>query len=121
MMTNTHAQKWRAAANGGFSSAALIVAGDTSKTIKAPKLITLAFRLQKLTIHVTTGSAGKTWTFVGSAATVITAALDVATAGSSFTFDFGPEGLALAVNESITTTISAAGSAGRVHVEGYYV
>ena len=82
--------------------------------------------VQKLTISITTYSA-KTWTFQDSAGTPVpiahismpAAAVVLPSESGTITFDFGPTGVALTLGKNFNMTMSAAGLAGVVHVEGY--
>lgn len=103
---------------GGFASTTELSAAAVTQVIATPKT-GKGFRVQKLTVVVTTGSAGKTWALAGTAGVVLTPALDMSTAGVKHEFDFGPKGVLLAVNDTITLTISAAGAAGKVIMSGY--
>jgi hypothetical protein len=77
--------------------------------------------LQKGQVVVTTGSAGKTWQLQDGAGTPVkeAQAMDMTTAGTKYTFDWGPGGYALTVNKDLNVSISAAAAAADITIEGY--
>lgn len=77
--------------------------------------------VQRIHVHVTVGSAGKTWTFQDSNGTpvLITQALDMSAAGADYELDFGPNGVALTATKNLDLVISAAGAAAIVTIEAY--
>lgn len=118
-MIDAYRQKWTFG-GGGWALTAHLDTAAVTQNVKAPKVSTLALRVQWLKVLVITGSGGKTWTFAGSTgAPVLTNALDMSTAGVVHEFDYGPEGVLLGANESLRVTISAAGAAAIVTAEGY--
>lgn len=122
MLSNLYQQKKRAAKSGGFDTAISVSTAATTGNIATVKVAGLQFVCQLLRITVLTGSAGKTWTFGDSSGTIaLTPALDMATAGVVYTYDFGPKGRALTAGDALKLTISAAGAAADVQFEGYYV
>jgi hypothetical protein len=106
---------------GGFAVSHVVGTGDTTASFAAPALKTTSHILyvQRIKITVTTGAAQTLALAGASGAPVLTPAMDMSTAGVSFTFDFGPAGRALVVNELIKATISAAGAGAVVAIDGY--
>jgi hypothetical protein len=79
-------------------------------------------RIQRIRITIITGAA-QTWTVKDKNGTpvVLSPAMATDVAGSTFTFDYGAQGLAATINKSVELTISAAGAAGIVQIEGFQV
>lgn len=73
--------------------------------------------IQRIHIEITTGAA-QTWTLGDSTPLDLVPAVSVA-AISHFDFDFGPEGMPLALGKNFVLTISAAGAVGNLTWEGY--
>lgn len=94
----------------GTAAAVSVIAAKTSYTLYILKIV----------ISVTT-TAAQTVTLQDSAGTpVVVAGLAASPALNCFTWDFGPEGLPLTADTGLTYSLSAAGLALRIHVEGYY-
>lgn len=82
--------------------------------------------IQKIVISITTYSA-KTWLFKDSAGTPVdvafisipAAAVALRSESGDIVFDFGPQGLPLTIGKDLLLDVSAAGAAGRIHVEAY--
>lgn len=122
MLNSVYNQKKRTAKSGGFDTAINVTTAATTGNLATVKVAGLQFVVQRLTVYVLTGSAGKTWTFGDSSGTVaLSPALDMATAGVKYALDFGPKGRALTAGDALKVTISAAGAAADVQFEGYYV
>lgn len=117
------------ALSGGFDLAfALTTAAVTQSIILAPQTTPADhpkkhyLHVQRLRVVVRTGSAAKTWTFqdTNGSPVALTPALDMSTAGTVFSFDFGRQGRKLTLNKDLSVVISAAGAAGDIYVEGFY-
>lgn len=107
---------------GGFIVTETITAADTTRAISLPALKSVLHKLfvQRIRWMVTTGNAGKTLVLSGaSGAPVLSGAIPGDTAGTSGTLDFGAKGSQLVVNELLKATISAAGAAYVLSIEGY--
>lgn len=78
--------------------------------------------LQRMTITVKTGADGVTWTVQDANGTpkVLTAALDMSVAGAIYKFDFGPQGYPCTLNKDLKVSISGAGAAADIELEGFY-
>lgn len=77
------------------------------------------FYLQRLT-YVPTVVAAQAITIRAKTTTTALYALIPASQATPYTFDFGPEGLALTAGEAHEAIPASAGPAGRFRVEGYY-
>ncbi len=76
--------------------------------------------IQSILVSCTTGAA-QTWTFQDDSATkVIAKTKATSVTGEAYLFDFGPSGIPLTSGEGLDMVISGAGTAGAVHIEGYY-
>ena len=77
--------------------------------------------VQTVTIRVTTGSAGVTWSLADSGGTAVpvTGSVAVANAPAEFDVDFGADGMALGAGKNLVLTLSAAGAAGSVSAEAF--
>jgi hypothetical protein len=116
--------------SGGFTKEFNLTTAATTQTLITCPTTTPSdhpkkhyLRIQRLSVKVVTPSASKTWTIADSNGTpvAVTGALDMgANAGTVYSFDFGPQGLQLTLVKNLVLTISAAGAAGIVTVEGYY-
>lgn len=93
----------------------------------APKSANHRVFIQKISVAITT-HADQDILFQDDAATPVTVArwFDEATAGTTrpndipaVVFDFGPKGLPLTLGKNLDIIFSAAGIAGRVHIEAY--
>lgn len=102
-----------------ISNSQAVAAGTGDTTLVTAKA-NHTIHIQKVHIEITTGSAGKTWTFEDSAATpvVIVSAVDAASV-AHFDFDFGPKGVPLTEAKNFVLNVSAAGAVGWVTWEGY--
>jgi hypothetical protein len=116
------------ALSGGFDTRVVLDTAAVTQNLIVAKATTPAelpkfhaIHVQRLKVVVQTGSAGKTWQFGNPApnATNITPALDMSTSGVVYTFDFGPQGVRLFAGRPLVVTISAAGAAADVYVEGF--
>ncbi len=117
-MINAYLQKW--AIYGGFSTTVDLTTAAVTVNVKSPESSTDRLVFQRLKVEVLTGSAGKTWAFAAaSGSPVLVPALDMSTSGVVHEFDFGPAGVVFADNDALRVTISAAGAAGRIIMEGY--
>jgi len=104
----------------------ILAATDDQTAFIAPKSANHTVYIQKISISITTYSA-KTWTFKDTADTPVEIAyLSIPTAvtalpseSGTIVFDFGPTGTPLTKGKGLTLDVSAAGAAGRVHVEAY--
>lgn len=78
--------------------------------------------VQRLRVVVKTGADGITWTVQDANGTplVLTPALDMSVAGAEFVYDFGPQGFKCTLNKDLKVSISGAGAAADVFVEGFY-
>lgn len=109
---------------GGFSNTNLLTTAAT--TVDLPLPLPRAGKrifVQRLRVLVQVGSAGKTVTFAssgGAAGTQLSGLIALDTAGTTFIGDFGAEGIPMTVSEAVKATISAAGAAIAVHLEGYF-
>jgi hypothetical protein len=82
--------------------------------------------IQKISVSITTYSA-KTWLFKDSATTPVeiafcsisAAAVALKSESGTMDWDFGPTGTPLTMGKNFLLDMSAAGAAGRVHVEAY--
>lgn len=111
----------------GFSTTVIVTtAGVTQNLIVAKQTtpsdmpVMYTIYVQKLRIVVRTGAA-QTWTIQDSAGSpvILVSAQDMSVAGIEFEWDFGPVGRAITVNKDLVLSISAAGAAGDVYIEGY--
>ena len=119
-MNNLYEQKQRIW--GGFNVTQFQTTASTTGSYSTPALKTTSHKIfvQRLKIVVLTGSAGKTLALAdATTGVVLTPALDMSTGGTTYTFDFGPTGKVFTVNELLKATISAAGAAASVNIEGY--
>jgi hypothetical protein len=117
------------ALSGGFETLVALTAAANGVTQVIAALQTTPssnpkqhyIHVQRLRIVVKTGSAGVTWTFQDGAGSpvTLTAALDMSTAGAVYTFDFGPQGKKLTLNKDLNVSISGAGAAADIFVEGF--
>lgn len=119
MLDDAYQQKKKI--HGGFiTSDALSTAATTVNVGPVLRSSAHSLWVQRIKVYVVTGSAGKTCALADNSGTVaLTPALDTATGGVSFTADFGPVGRKLTVNEQVKATISAAGAAVHISIEGY--
>ena len=111
-------------ANHGFAFSTSIATGGTTSTlltVSTEQSLVHKIHVQRIRVVVITASAGKTWTIQDNNASpvIATPALDMGTAGVEFVYDFGPTGFSFTAGKNMTLTISAAGAAGVVIVEGY--
>ncbi len=95
----------------------------TAATTTIPGLVPVrnanyTLNIQKIHVKVTTGSAGKTWTFQDTASVPVTDAISTGNA-ADLEYDFGPAGFALTPGAALSLAISAAGAVGSVTVEAY--
>ena len=105
-----------------------VVAADTSTqtaNIINPKSAKHRIYIQKITVSITTYAA-VTWTFQDGAGTPvpiahmsIPAAASALPSETQFVFDYGPTGTPLTIGEELDVILSAAGAAGRIHIEAY--
>jgi len=114
-------------ASRGFNTKVHVAVADVTEVLIAALQTTPSdmpvkhtIHVQKLKIVITTGFS-TTWTIQDSNGTpvLVTAALDVSTAGAEFEFDFGPSGVALTLNKDLKLVIGAAGAVGDIYIEGY--
>jgi hypothetical protein len=76
--------------------------------------------IQSILVAVTTGAA-QTYTFQDDSATKVLAKTKATSVqGDAYLYDFGPSGFPLTASEGLDMVISGAGTAGAVHIEGYY-
>lgn len=124
MLADAYVQK-RRCYGGGFVVTKSLTAAATTADIAIPAVRTgkLIF-VQRIRVHIQTGSAGKTLGLASSsgvAATVLLTALALDTASGVFTAaDFGPAGIPMTTGELIKATLSAAGAAVTIIIEGYW-
>lgn len=105
-----------------------VVAADTSTNtanIIVPKSAKHRIYIQKITVSITTYAA-VTWTFQDGAGTPvpiafmsIPAAAPALPSETQYVFDYGPTGTPLTIGEELDVILSAAGAAGRIHIEAY--
>lgn len=105
-----------------------VVAADTSTNtanIIVPKSARHRVYIQKITVSITTYAA-VTWTFQDGAGTPvpighmsIPAAAPALPSETQYVFDYGPTGTPLTIGEELDVILSAAGAAGRIHIEAY--
>lgn len=117
------------ALSGGFDTlvALTTAASGVTQVIAAPQTTPLGcarkhyIHVQRLRIVVKTGSAGVTWTFQDGAGSpvTLTPALDMSTAGAVYSYDFGPQGKKLTLDKDLNVSISGAGAAADIFVEGF--
>ena|SRR3990167_6635984 len=104
----------------------ILAATDDQTDLLTVKSANHRIFIQKIAVSVTTYSA-VTWTFQDDAGTpVVIAHVSIpATAptaggdGGTITWDFGPEGTPLTTGNNLDLAMSAAGAAGRIHIEAY--
>ena len=116
----------RRAFSGGLGNPCFqLDAADVSQTLIAayttkPSELPLyhSIHIQRLRVVVKTGAA-QTWQFAASGGETITPVLDMSVAGAEHAFDFGPQGRKLPAGEDFNVTISGAGAAADVYVEGF--
>jgi len=105
---------------------ATILAATDDQTLITAKSAGHTIYVQKITVEITTYSA-KTWLFKDSSGTPVevklisipAAAVALPSESNSMVADFGPKGLALTEGKNLLLDVSAAGAAGRIHVEAY--
>lgn len=104
-----------------------VLAATDDTTLITPKSANHQVFVQRIVVTITTYAA-KTWLFKDSAGTPVefafisipAAAVALASESNAFaTFDFGPAGVPLTLGKNLLLDVSAAGAAGRVHVEAY--
>jgi hypothetical protein len=113
--------------SGGFDLTFALPASSVSQTLitakqteplDAPKQHII--HVQRLTVIVRTASATKTWSIQdGATSDEICPTLDMSVAGAQYTFDFGPQGIAITQNADLELVISANGAAGDIYLEGF--
>lgn len=104
----------------------ILAATDDQTDLLTPKSADHQLYIQKIAITITTYSA-KTWTFQDDASTPVeiyhisipAAATALPSESSTMVADFGPEGTPLTKGKNLDLAMSAAGAAGRIHIEGY--
>jgi ribosomal protein L31 len=124
-MANDRYTQPKKALSGGFEYSAALGTGATTLTAVTAKITTPSdapmkhkIHVQRLVVIVTTGSA-KTWTFRSATTHTAIAVLDMTTTGTKYDIDFGPQGIAVDINENLEILISAAGAAATVLIEGF--
>ena len=103
-----------------------VLAATDDTTLITVKSANHQLYIQKITISITTYSA-KTWLFKDSAGTPVelalisipAAAVALKSESGTIEFDFGPTGTPLTLGKNLLLDVSAAGAAGRIHVEAY--
>ena len=107
--------------NENISGQRIVATTGTSGTLKAAKNANYTIYIQRLHVHITTGSASKTWSVEdnGSPIRSLTDTLSAAVAPASHEIDFGADGVALTEGKDLVLTIGATGAAGIVVWEGY--
>ena len=103
-----------------------VLAATDDTTLITAKSANHQIFVQKITVNITTYSA-KTWTFKDSTGTPVEiahisipgAAVALPSESNSMVIDFGPKGTPLTLGMNLLLDVSAAGAAGRIHVEAY--
>lgn len=106
----------------------ILAATDDQTDLLTPKSANHRIFIQKIEVSITTYSA-KTWTFRDDAGTPVEIAhlsipASAPTAGGdsgTIVWDFGPKGTPLTTGKNLDLEMSAAGAAGRIHIEAYEV
>jgi hypothetical protein len=100
-------------------SATFSAAATGTTQVVAAKASHTAY-IQSILVSVTTGAA-QTYTFQDDSATKVLAKTKATSVqGDAYLYDFGPSGFPLTSAEGLDMVISGAGTAGAVHIEGYY-
>ncbi len=100
--------------SGTFSA----VATGTTQVLAA--LANHTLYIQSIMVSITTGAA-QTYSFQDDSATILLAKTKATSVqGDAYLYDFGPSGFPLTSGEGLDHVISGAGTAGAVHIEGYY-
>lgn len=101
-----------------YSGTISAAATGTVQAIAAKANNTL--HIQSILVSVTTGAA-QTYSFQDDSGTILLAKTKATSVqGDAYLYDFGPSGFPLTSGEGLDLVISGAGTAGAVHVEGYY-
>lgn len=104
-----------------------VLAATDDTTLITPKSADHQIFVQRIVVTISTYAA-KTWLFKDSAGTPVeldlisipAAAVALASESNAFaTLDYGPVGTPLTKGKNLLLDVSAAGAAGRIHVEAY--
>ncbi len=103
-----------------------VLAATDDTTLITAKSANHQIFVQKITITISTYSA-KTWLFKDSAGTPVeldlvtipAAGVALPSENNSIVLDYGPKGTPLTLGKNLLLDVSAAGAAGRIHVEAY--
>lgn len=104
-----------------------VLAATDDTTLITPKSANHQIWVQRIVVTISTYSA-KTWLFKDSAGTPVeldlisipAAAVALASESNAFAvLDYGPKGTPLTLGKNLLLDVSAAGAAGRVHVDAY--
>ncbi len=107
---------------GLFADVAAVVGTQHYNAVLVPRDALHTIFVQKIEGAITTHSDGKTWTFQDSTTVPIAVWADEVVADvvqPVCRYDFGPRGTPLTQGASLDIKGSAAGIAGRIHIEAY--
>lgn len=117
------------ALSGGFDTAVVVGAAATGVVLLvAAKQTTPSsnpkqhyIHVQRLKVVVQTGADGVTWQVQDGADSplVLSPVLDMSVAGTVYTYDFGPQGRKMTLNKNLNVSLSGAGAAADVYIEGF--